>query len=93
MSGFFFWGMIELPVDHESCRVTYPNSVVLQRMMSSASLDRSTAIIARTKAASAAKSRAEVASMELSAAAVNPNSAAIASGSRPSEEPARAPDP
>ena len=93
MSGFFFCGMIELPVDHASCRVTYPNSVVLQMITSSASRDRSTAIMASTKAASAAKSREAVASIELSAAAANPSSSAIASGSRPSDEPASAPEP
>ena len=49
--------------------------------------------MANTKAASAAKSRAAVASTELSAAAAKPRSAAIASGSRPNDEPASAPEP
>ena len=53
----------------------------------------STAIWANTYAVSAAKSRELVASRELSAASANPNSAAIASGSRCREDPARAPDP
>ena len=85
--------MIELPVDHSSASVTYPNSGVLHRMTSSAILDRSTPIIAKTKAASAAKSRDDVASIELSAAESNPRSAAMASGSRPNDDPAKAPDP
>ncbi|SKY03319.1 Uncharacterised protein [Mycobacteroides abscessus subsp. massiliense] len=61
--------------------------------MSSERRDRSTAIMAKTKAASAAKSRADVASIELSMAAVNPRSNAMVSGSRPSEDPASAPAP
>ncbi|CPZ97884.1 Uncharacterised protein [Mycobacteroides abscessus] len=93
ISGFFFCGMIELPVDHESSRVTYPNSVVPHKMMSSDSRDKSMPIIAKTKPASAAKSRDDVASIELSAAAVKPRSSAMASGSRPNEEPANAPAP
>src|SRR6478752_4402107 len=62
-------------------------------MMSSANRDRLTPIMDRTKAASAAKSRAAVASIELSAAASKPSSSAIASGSSPSDDPASAPDP
>ncbi|SKY79039.1 Uncharacterised protein [Mycobacteroides abscessus subsp. abscessus] len=66
---------------------------MLHRITSSASRERSTAIIAKTNDASAAKSRDDVASIEFSAAAANPRSAAIASGSRPSDEPANAPEP
>ncbi len=36
MSGFFFCGMIEEPVEQESCSVTKPNSLVAQRITSSA---------------------------------------------------------
>ncbi len=36
MSGFFFCGMIDEPVEKASCRVTKENSFVFQRMISSA---------------------------------------------------------
>ena len=49
--------------------------------------------MASTKAASAAKSRAAVASIELSAAASSRVLSAIAAGSSPSDDPANAPDP
>ena len=62
-------------------------------MTSSATRDRSTAIIAQTNAASAAKSRAAVPSIELAALVAKPSSCATASGSSPSDEPASAPDP
>src|SRR5699024_561032 len=92
-SGFFFCGMIDEPVDHASSRVTYPNSAVHQEMTSSDNRDRSTAIIANTNAASAAKSRDAVPSIEFSEEEGNPRSAATASGSSPSDDPASAPDP
>ena len=57
MSGFFFCGMMLDPVDHESCSVTNPNSLVDHRMISSASRLRSTPTWAATKASSATKSR------------------------------------
>ena len=64
-----------------------------QTITSSAIRDRSTAAIASTNAASAAKSRAAVPSIELAADSAKPSSAATASGSSPSDEPASAPDP
>jgi hypothetical protein len=60
---------------------------------SSAIRERSTAIIASTNAASAAKSRDAVPSMELALEESNPSSAATASGSSPSDDPASAPEP
>ncbi len=93
MSGFFFCGMIDDPVENASARVMNENSLVAQRMISSAMRDRSTASIAATKENSATTSRAAVASIEFSAAAEKPSSAATASGSSPSDVPANAPDP
>ena len=93
MSGFFFCGMIDEPVENESSRVTKPNSLVFQMMISSLKRETSTAIMAITKDSSATASRAEVASMEFSAAASKPSSAATASGSSPRVLPASAPAP
>ncbi len=94
MSGFFFCGMIEEPVEKASCRVTKENSFVFQRMTSSAILETSTPIIAVTNANSATKSREAVPSIEFAALPPSkPRSAATASGSRPSDDPASAPEP
>ena len=54
---------------------------------------RETAPMAATNANSATKSRAAVPSMEFSTARVIPRSCATDSGSSPSEDPARAPEP
>ena len=62
-------------------------------MTSSAHREMSTASMASTKASSAAKSRDAVPSIEFSDAEVKPSSAATAAGSKPSDEPASAPDP
>lgn len=92
MSGFFFCGMIDDPVEKASCRVTKENSFVFQMMISSAIRDRLIPIIAVTKANSATKSREAVPSIELPTdPRSKPRSAATASGSRPSEEPAKGP--
>ncbi len=94
MSGFFFCGMIDEPVEKASWRVTKENSFVFHRMISSATRDRLTPIIAVTKANSATKSREAVPSIELATEPCSkPRSAATASGSRPSEDPASAPEP
>ncbi len=94
MSGFFFCGMIEEPVEKASCSVTKENSFVFQMMTSSAIRDRSIPIMAVTKANSATKSRDAVPSIELAAEPCSkPRSAATASGSSPSDDPASAPEP
>lgn len=94
MSGFFFCGMIDEPVEKASCRVTKENSFVFQMMISSAIRERLTPIIAVMKANSATKSREAVPSIELpTEPRSKPRSLATASGSSPSEEPARAPEP
>ncbi len=90
MSGFFFCGMIDEPVDQLSCSRTNPNSAVAQMTMSSLSLERSTAVIARIQHASATRSRDAVASSELGTAREKPRSAATCSGSSPKVLPARA---
>ena len=64
-----------------------------QMITSSAIRERSTAIMASTNAASAAKSREAVPSIELALDESKPSSAATASGSSPSDEPASAPEP
>ena len=63
ISGFFFCGMIEDPVEKASSRRTNENSFVAHRMTSSAMRDRSTAVIAAMKENSATTSREAVASM------------------------------
>ena len=73
--------------------VTKENSFVAQMTTSSAKRDMSTAVIAATNANSATKSREAVPSMEFSTEVSKPRSAATASGSRPSEDPASAPLP
>ena len=92
-SGFFFCGMIEDPVDQASSSLAKPNSTVDHRMTSSLIRERSTPIIASTKAASATRSRAAVPSIELGTEPSNPSSDATNSGSRPSDVPARAAEP
>ncbi|OUD91175.1 hypothetical protein CMMCAS03_01155 [Clavibacter michiganensis subsp. michiganensis] len=93
MSGFFFCGMIDDPVEKESLSVTNPNSRVFQRMISSLSRERSMPTWASTNANSATTSRAAVPSMEFSELRAKPRSRATAPASRPRVEPARAPDP
>ncbi len=94
MSGFFFCGMIEEPVEKASWRVTKENSFVFQMMTSSAIRERLTPIIAVMNANSATKSREAVPSMELATEPCSkPRSAATACGSSPSEDPASAPEP
>ena len=92
-SGFFFCGMIEDPVEYASWSLTKPASLVAQKMTSSEMRDRSTPTIAATHANSAYTSRAAVPSIEFHTADSKPSSAATAFGSRPREEPARAPEP
>jgi hypothetical protein len=53
MSGFFFCGMIEDPVEKASSRVTNENSLVAHVVISSEIRDMSTAIIAVTQENSA----------------------------------------
>ena len=92
-SGFFFCGMMLDPVEYASSRVTNENSLVAQMTTSSASRETSTAVMAATNESSATTSRLAVPSIEFSTEPSKPRSAATASGSSPSEEPARAPEP
>ncbi len=73
--------------------MTKENSFVAHSTTSSAMREMSTAVMADTNENSATKSREAVPSMEFSTAWAKPRSWATASGSRPSDEPARAPEP
>src|ERR1700751_4156031 len=92
-SGFFFCGMIEDPVAYASSISAQPNSCDDHSTTSSPSRDRGTPSSPAAKQNSAAKSRSLTASIEFSAADSKPSSAATASGSSGSEEPASAPAP
>ena len=52
-SGFFFCGMIDEPVENESCRVTKENSLVAQVVISSEMRETSTESMAQIQANSA----------------------------------------
>src|ERR1700712_1466237 len=93
MSGFFFCGMIELPVENASSSSSQPNSLVVQMTISSPRRERCTPIRAAANRNSTAKSRSDTASSELAADESNPSSSAVASGSSGSDEPASAPEP
>src|SRR3954468_10209171 len=93
MSGFFFCGMIDDPVAQASSSRAQPNSVDVQSTTSSPSRERCTPMSAAAKQNSAAKSRSLTPSMELSTARSKPSSAATASGSSGSDEPASGADP
>ena len=66
MSGFFFCGMIELPVAKASSSSTQPNCREAQRIISSDSRDRSTPSMAATNTNSTTWSRLPTASIEFS---------------------------
>src|SRR5215469_8845394 len=85
--------MIDDPVAYSSSISAQPNSCDVQSTTSSPSLDRCTPASAAAKQNSAAKSRSDTASMEFGAGPSNPSSAATASGSIGSDEPASAPEP
>ena len=92
-SGFFFWGMIEDPVEYASSNFAQPNSEELHNVHSSPMREMWTPIRAMMNRASAAKSRSMTASMLFGTTPANPRSAAVFSGCRGKEEPANAPDP
>src|SRR5215510_5341830 len=85
--------MIDDPVAYSSSISAQPNSCDVQSTTSSPSLDRCTPASAAAKQNSAAKSRSATASIELAAGTSNPSSAATATGSSASEDPASAPEP
>ena len=64
-SGFFFCGMIELPVANASSSSAQPNSREVHRQISSPSREMWTAIIDAQNRNSAAKSRSLTASMRV----------------------------
>ena len=80
-SGFFFCGMMLLPVQIASGNARKPNSCVLQRTHSSAQPARCSAIIVSTKTDSTAKSRSLETSRLLAATPSKPSSRATKSRS------------
>ena len=82
---------MEEPVEYASATFAQPNSVVAQMHHSSPIRERWLPTIARMKSASATKSLSDTPSMLLAADDVR--DAAVFSGDRGSEEPARAPEP
>ena len=80
-SGFFFCGMIELPVQKRSARRMKPKPGLDQRTNSSANRDRCIIVSAAAAANSIAKSRSETASSEFSHKPSKPNSRATRSRS------------
>ena len=93
ISGFFFCGSMEEPVEYASARPRKPNSSVDHRMISSARRDKWTPRSAKSKSDSATKSRSLTASSELANTPANPRSLAAAAGSSGNDEPASAPAP
>ena len=80
-SGFFFCGMMLLPVQIASGSARKENSCVLQRTHSSAQPERCSAIIVRTKTDSRAKSRSLDTSRLLAATPSKPRARATCSRS------------
>ena len=93
ISGFFFCGMMDEPVEKASSKVTQPNSWVFQIVNSSPIRERWIPNMAKIKSASATKSLSLTASMLFLVTPAKARSAAIISGFGTSEEPASAPDP
>ena len=89
-SGFFFCGMIELPVQKRSGILTKPKRGLIQSTSSSAKRDRCTIARAAQAANSMAKSRSETASSEFSATPSKPSSRATRSRSMGKVVPASA---
>ena len=75
-SGFFFWGIMELPVEQESSISTNENSLVFQSMSSSQKRLRCIMHIERAEESSITKSLSDTPSNELRVIASNPSSSA-----------------
>ena len=82
MSGFFFWGMMEEPVENASSSSMNLNSQEHHRIISSEKRDRCTITRERAAASSTAKSRSDTPSRELAVTPSMPRAAATASLSR-----------
>ncbi|OPY27364.1 MAG: hypothetical protein A4E31_01181 [Methanomassiliicoccales archaeon PtaU1.Bin030] len=92
-SGFFFWGIMLLPVEYASAISKKPNSGEDQYTSSSHKDERCTAVRAAAKRYSATKSRSDTPSMELAHGASKPSSCAVYVLSILYVVPARAADP
>ena len=92
-SGFFFCGMMLLPVHRASGRERKRNSEDDQYTISSASRDRCIIVTAHAYRKSAAKSRSDTASTLFSHTPSIPSSRAVNARSRGNVEPASAPAP
>ena len=77
MSGFFFWGMIELPVAKASGSSTNPNSKLEYKTSSSARRESVICKIESAAKASRPKSRLATASSELGSGRRKPSSLAV----------------
>ena len=80
-SGFFLFGIIELPVENASATATNPNRGFDHHVTSSASRLRWTIPSATAASASTTKSRSETASSEFAVTPSKPSSRAVASRS------------
>ena len=80
-SGFFLFGIIELPVENASATRTNPNRGFDHHVISSASRLRWTIPSATAASVSTTKSRSETASSEFAVTPSKPSSAAVASRS------------
>ena len=92
-SGFFFCGMMLLPVQSSSGRERKPNSAEDQYTISSERRERCIIVTAQAYRKSAAKSRSETASMLFSHTPSSPSSRATDSRSTGNVVPASAPAP
>ena len=93
MSGFFFCGIIDEPVEYSSAISKYPNSSVEYNIMSSHNRERWLIIIEQSNRNSATKSRSETPSSEFSHGMSNSSSSQVRSRSMGYEVPASAPLP
>mmetsp|Transcript_26324 Transcript_26324/g.36374 ORF Transcript_26324/g.36374 Transcript_26324/m.36374 type:complete len:249 (-) Transcript_26324:387-1133(-) len=76
-SGFFFWGMMELPVDTESPAIMNLNSSEVQSTHCSAMREQCMEMMAKSETYSRRKSRSETASRLLAMGAVKPSICAV----------------
>ena len=82
MSGFFFWGMMDEPVENWSARVTKRNSQLHHRQISSEKRDRCIISMDRSESSSSAKSRSETPSRLFRLMPLKPSCSATYSRSR-----------
>ena len=92
-SGFFFWGMMDEPVEYASSNSANLNSHEHHRIISSAKRERWVIKIDRSDNNSKAKSRSDTASIELSMGLEKPRSLAVSNRSTGYAEVASAPAP